>query len=88
MKVVDWKSRQSFQSILIYVPYLPFLVWANYKPDQVLESEEDDDEVVDEVDDKDDAGEVHSPLLVLLELLRRGDDEGDRGDHHLTRGLT
>ena len=69
------------------VPYLPLLVWANYKPDQVLESEENDDEVVDEVDDKDNAWEVHSPLLVLLELLRRGDDEGDRGDHHLPRGL-
>ena len=62
---------------------VPFLIWANCEPGEELNSEKDDDKVVDEVDDEDDAGEVNLPLLVLLQLLRRRDDEGDGGDHHL-----
>ena len=66
-----------------YFHPVPFLIWADYEPGEELNSEKDDDKVVDEVDDEDDAGEVNLPLLVLLQLLSRRDDEGDGGDHHL-----
>ena len=70
-------------NFLSFVLLVPFLIWADYKPGEELDSEKDDDKVVDEVDDEDDAGEVHPALLVFLKLLRRRDDEGDGGNNHL-----
>ena len=73
-------------NFLSFVLLVPFLIWADYKPGEELDSEKDDDKVVDEVDDEDDAGEVNLPLLVLLQLLNGGEDEGDCGDEHHRQG--
>ena len=59
------------------------LVGADDESNEKLESEEDDDKVVCHLDDQDHDGPLALALLVLLELIRGGDDEGDGGqDHH------
>ena len=59
---------------------------ADEQPEDVLDGEEDDDEVVDEVDDGHDDRVVGLALLVLLQLLDGGEDEGDGGDEHHGQG--
>ena len=59
---------------------------ADEQPEDVLDGEEDDDEVVDEGDDGHDDRVVALPLLVLLQLLDGGEDEGDGGDEHHGQG--
>ena len=51
-------------------------------PHQVFDSEEADGEVVDDPDDVEEERELHHPVLVGLQLVDGGDDEGDRGDEH------
>ena len=59
------------------------LVGADDESHEELECEEDDDKVVCHLDDQDHHGPLALALLVLLELVRGGDDEGDGGqDHH------
>ena len=59
------------------------LVGADDESHEKLQSEEDDDKVVCHLDDQDHDGPLALALLVLLELVRGGDDEGDGGqDHH------
>ena len=59
------------------------LVGADHEPHEELEGEEDDNKVIRHLDDHDHHGPLALALLVLLELVRGGDDEGDGGqDHH------
>ena len=63
--------------------WLPFLIWTDQQPGEELNGEKYDNNVVNEVDDEHDAGEVDSPLLVLLKLLCCRDDESEGRNHHL-----
>ena len=42
--------------------------------------------MVDDPDDGEDEGQLHDAILVLLQLVHRGDDEGDGGDKHHGEG--
>ena len=62
------------------------LPWGAEKPDEILDGEEAHGEVVDDPDDGEDDGQLHDTILVLLELVHGGDDEGDGGDKHHGQG--
>ena len=49
---------------------------------EVLNGEEADGEVVDDPDDLEEEGELNHPMLVRLQLVDGGNDEGDSGDEH------
>ena len=59
------------------------LFWAANDSQEVLDGEESDGEVVDDPDDVEEEGELDHPVLVRLQLVNSGDDEGDgRYEHH------
>ena len=58
------------------------LLGAAYHSHQVLDGEEADGEVVDDPDDVEEEGELDHPVLVRLQLVNGGDDEGDGRDEH------
>ena len=59
------------------------LVGADDESHEELQCKEDDDKVVCHLDDQDHDWPLALALLVLLQLIRGGDDEGDGGqDHH------
>ena len=58
------------------------LLWAADDSHEVLDGEEADGEVVNDPDDVEEEGELDHPVLVRLQLVDGGDDEGDRRDEH------
>lgn len=58
------------------------LLWAANDSHEVLDGKEADGEVVDDPDDVEEEGELHHPVLVRLQLVDSGDDEGDGRDEH------
>ena len=56
------------------------LVRTDDESDHVLQGEENNHEVIDEVNDVGEPVVLNGSVLVLLQLLRGGDDEGDGGD--------
>ena len=58
------------------------LLWAANDSHEVLDGEEADGEVVDDSDDVEEERELDHPVLVCLQLVDSGDDEGDSRDEH------
>ena len=53
---------------------------ADNQPDGVLNGEVADGDVVNDTNDVEEEGKLHQALLVFLQLVDGGDDEGDGGD--------
>ena len=63
-----------------------YLVRADDQAEEVLDGEEEHNEAVDELDGEGDVGILYVALLVLLQLLHGGQDEGDGRHHHHRQG--